>query len=73
MEHVPAGTYEMVCWMPSWVVARKERDPESALIARTVFAAPVEQAVPVAVQRGSISSVRFAWSEEQVVRAKDRY
>jgi hypothetical protein len=72
LEQVPAGNYEAVCWMPSWIVARKERDPESGLIARAVFAPPVEQVAPVLVQPGAMSSVRFAWTEGQIEGAVRR-
>jgi hypothetical protein len=40
---VPAGHYEVVCWLPSWMKARHERDPESGLIARWYFQRPCEQ------------------------------
>jgi hypothetical protein len=42
-EQVPKGTDAVVCWMPSWVIERSERDPESFQLARLTFAAPVEQ------------------------------
>jgi hypothetical protein len=69
LEQVPAGNYEVVCWMPNWVVARKERDPESGLISRAVFAPPLEQMAPVVVLPRAMSSMRFAWSEEQFLGA----
>jgi hypothetical protein len=67
LEQVPAGRYESVCWVPSWVVARKDRDPESGLIARAEFATPAQQITPVVVRPGATSALRFAWSERQVV------
>jgi hypothetical protein len=59
LEQVPAGKYEAVVWMPSWIVVRKERDPESGLVARAVFAPPVEWTAPVTAQAGAMSSMQF--------------
>jgi hypothetical protein len=67
LEQVPAGRHELVCWMPSWVVTRRERDPESCLISRLVFAPAVEQVEPVEVRERGVSSVRFEWNEGRVV------
>ncbi len=49
---VPAGRYELVCWMPDWREERHERDPETSLIVRLFFRPPWEtvQAVEVAPQ-----------------------
>jgi hypothetical protein len=69
MEHVPAGRYEAVCWMPSWRVARKDRDPESSLIWRVTFYRPVEQTAPVVVERHATSIVHFAWTTQLVCDA----
>jgi len=40
---VPEGEYELVCWKPSWQIARQERDPELIVPVRMEFAPPVEQ------------------------------
>jgi len=50
--HVPAGEYDLVAWHPNWVIARTERNPESILPSRLVFAPPLESSRPVAVTRG---------------------
>lgn len=39
---VPEGTMEVVAWLPNWVVAKQERNPETGLIARLNYAAPLE-------------------------------
>jgi hypothetical protein len=62
LEQVPAGSYELVCWMPSWVVTHKEIDPETAIIARLAWAPPVEQQHAVKVRVGQTESVEFGWS-----------
>jgi hypothetical protein len=71
IEQVPAGPCEVVCWLPSWVVAHQERDPESAQFSRIVFAPPVEQVAPVTIEPRVMSSVRFAWSVDQVPGSND--
>jgi hypothetical protein len=42
LEKVPAGTYQLVAWMPNWRIARQEHDPETAIINRMIFAPAVE-------------------------------
>jgi hypothetical protein len=69
LEHVPPGSYELVCWMPSWVVVRRERDPESGLISRLAFAPPMEQVSEVTVHAGAASTLDFSWREHQVADA----
>jgi hypothetical protein len=61
LEQVPAGSYDLVCWMPNWEVASRERDPESGFIARLVFERPLQQVRRVEVQPGARSQVRFRW------------
>jgi hypothetical protein len=70
LQGVPPGGYELVCWMPSWVVLEKYRDPESALTSRLVFAPPVERVMAVAVVAGRVSTTPFAWTASQVPGAK---
>jgi hypothetical protein len=60
LEQVPAGKYEAVVWMPNWIVLRRERDPESGLVARAIFAPSVEKIAAVTVQAGAESTVQFA-------------
>lgn len=38
---VPPGEWELVVWHPSWTVRRQERDPESTLVVRQFFTAPL--------------------------------
>jgi hypothetical protein len=62
LDQVPAGTYELICWMPSWHVTRKEIDPETAVIARLTWAPPQEQRQTVHVQARSIEENEFRWT-----------
>ncbi len=41
LEGVPPGVYEVVCWLPSWVEERHDRDPETGLVTRLFFRPPV--------------------------------
>jgi hypothetical protein len=61
---VPAGDYELVCWMPNWKPDRHHRDPESGVIVRMYFRPPLEQAQNVAVAPGMISRIDFAASAD---------
>jgi len=62
LEQVPAGKYEVVCWLPSWHVTRKEVDPETGIIARLAWAQPQEQVRPLQVQVGRTSEVTYRWT-----------
>jgi hypothetical protein len=57
---VPAGQYEAVCWMPSWHEDRHDREPETGMIFRWVFRAPVESKQPVTINAGKRQTLRFA-------------
>ena len=49
LEQVPPGHYELICWLPSWEVHRRERDPETGQTTRISFAPPVEKARKVTI------------------------
>ncbi len=61
LDRVPAGEYEIVCWLPSWRVLRTELDPETANIARLAWDAPKEQRRSVRVEAGQTSDVSYRW------------
>lgn len=46
---VPEGEYELVCWHPNWHIVGVERDPETALMVRQLYAPAVEKVVRVRV------------------------
>jgi hypothetical protein len=65
LEQVPAGRYDVVCWMPDWIEAHYERDPETNIITRLFFRPPVEQIRSVTVhpdEAGTLSHVHFTFS-----------
>ena len=49
---VPEGTYDLVAWHPNWNTTGHERNPETGLVQRVAYAAPLEAARPVTVTRG---------------------
>jgi hypothetical protein len=56
---VPAGRYEVVCWLPDWREERHERDPETSLIIRLFFRPPWETVRPVEVARRAEATMDF--------------
>ena len=59
LPQVPAGDYEVVCWVPNWHQLRHERDPESGLVTRLWFAPPVERVQRVSVRPGEVRELQF--------------
>jgi hypothetical protein len=59
LDGVPAGNYELVCWMPSWQEKRHERDPESSLFVRLSFHAPMEISRRISVHAGTTTQAGF--------------
>ncbi len=55
LDGIPPGAYELVCWLPSWRISRRDREPETALIHRVFFRPSVERA----------RSIRLAPTETQ--------
>jgi hypothetical protein len=68
LDKVPAGEYELVCWLPNWEVAKKSRDPETGLIIQVDFQPPVEHVQNVVVKVGRRQEAAFAWSLGDFVR-----
>jgi hypothetical protein len=56
---VPPGEFEVAAWLPSWEVARRERDPESTAVTRIAFGAHHEWRQSVTVRAGETAAVRF--------------
>jgi hypothetical protein len=69
---IPAGTYQVVCWMPNWHKDHHDRDPESGLISRHYFAKPVQQRRPVTLSAGDICNVEFELSAHDFDAARSR-
>jgi hypothetical protein len=60
---VPAGTYQLVCWLPSWLELRHDRDPETAIITRLFFRPPTERSRGVIVVPGASVEADFEFSD----------
>jgi hypothetical protein len=62
LDRVPPGRYELVCWHPSWLEARHDRDPETSLVIRVAFRPPVERRQQVEVPRQGNVAADFSLS-----------
>lgn len=60
-EKVPAGPLTVVAWHPHWHAVKQERDPETGLVSRQTYAAPLEVSAPVTVEagRGATADLRL--------------
>lgn len=70
LNKVPAGNYELVCWLPNWRVAKRIRDPETGLIIQVDFEPPVEHVRKVKVNTGENRDLSFIWSDHDFQPAK---
>jgi hypothetical protein len=70
LPQVPPGSYEVVCWMPSWLKARHERDPESGFVARLFFEPPVERSQSLNLGPKETKEATFTLSAELFTRGK---
>jgi hypothetical protein len=59
LDRVPAGPVELVVWLPGWLPARQERDPESGLITRQTYTPPVEVRTPVTIAPGQTATANI--------------
>jgi hypothetical protein len=60
---VPAGSYDLVCWMPNWRIHRLERDPELVVHVRMVFGPDVESKRSIRVTAGQTEELDFRVAE----------
>lgn len=59
LKQIPAGSYEVICWLPNWNKDRHERDAESALICRYFFKPPFELKQRVTIEPGRTADLAF--------------
>ncbi len=57
LPQVPAGRVELVVWHPGWLPARQDRDPETGLVSRMTYAAPLERERQVEVAAGGTNDI----------------
>jgi hypothetical protein len=62
LPQVPAGSYEVVCWLPNWNEARQELDPDMAITWRLIFRPPVEQIRSVRIRGRETGTIDFTIS-----------
>ena len=68
LQDVPAGNYELVCWMPNWRIKKRELDPESSQPARVTFHEPLEWVNAVAIEAGKVARCDFAVNDAALSR-----
>jgi hypothetical protein len=56
---VPAGEYELVVWVPSWHERSRDRNPETGMISRIHWAAPMEYRRKITVPTTGTSSLEW--------------
>ncbi|MGL6096688.1 MAG: hypothetical protein ACRC7O_12940 [Fimbriiglobus sp.] len=57
LPQVPAGTWELGVWVRNWHVSGQDRDPESGIVSRVRYAAPVGKAATVTVAANAAAAV----------------
>jgi hypothetical protein len=57
LSDVPAGSYEVVAWHPSWEVVLQQRNPDNGRVQMVRFEAPLEARSPVQVKAGQTAEV----------------
>lgn len=62
LKDVPAGDYDLVCWLPSWKVTRFQRHTESGLICGLEYEPPVELTKRITLSAGQVCDISFDWS-----------
>ncbi len=67
LSKVPPGHYELVCWLPNWMKARHERDPELTLITRWYFAPSLEHAQTVDLGPNQVLKLALTLSSPALV------
>jgi hypothetical protein len=68
LDQVPPGDYDVVCWLLGWRAISHTRDPESALITRQQYEAPIEVVQHLRVAAKMASEVTFAVSAPSPMR-----
>jgi hypothetical protein len=64
LENVPDGEYELVAWHPNWRLVGHERDPETGVVARWNYAAPVEFRTPIRIVAGGMVKISLAFTAD---------
>lgn len=70
LDGVPPGDYDLVLHHPSWHEAGREIDPESGLLARMAFAAPLVQRQRVTIAAGQTRETIIAISKSDFATSR---
>jgi hypothetical protein len=62
LPQVPPGSYQVVCWLPSWEVERHERSPDTGQVVRWFFRPALEKVQAVTLKAGETCRVEFTIS-----------
>jgi hypothetical protein len=68
LPQIPAGHYELACWLPDWHEASHERDGETTFICRMAFRPAVVKVREVAVAAGRQESAQFSYKADDFGR-----
>lgn len=68
LTQVPAGDYELVAWMPNWMEANHEHNPENMSIHRFFFKAPVEQKCQLKVRTEEVTTASFSFRTDLFIK-----
>jgi len=63
LPNVPAGEYRLIAWHPNGSIARTDRDPNTGMILRHHFAAPIRTERTIVVTSGKTSAVNCSLSQ----------
>jgi hypothetical protein len=62
---VPPGRQELVCWLPNWVEARRDRDPETGLVTRLTFKPSLQRVLQVVLDPRQTQEVKITFAAEE--------
>jgi hypothetical protein len=62
LAQVPPGRYELVGWMPNWIEAAHELDPETAIRTRHFFRPAVQHTRQITLEAGKTTEVQLQFS-----------
>lgn len=71
LRDVPPGSYELVCWHPSWQVVGQERNPDSGQFLRIQFGKPAEIVRKIVVESRQQLLVDYTLSSELFPPARE--
>lgn len=63
LPQVPPGSYDLICWLPNWHEARRDRNPESSHHFRLEFKPPVTRSLRLSVESGDSLEMNFELSQ----------